>query len=394
MPLLDGRIVSVLLVNYDGFAFRDGEEEQALPGRFRFTLNDLQFDHADGTLNLPLSRVILDQNSAGNLVFHDAGTDWWIESVDGRILNDNFLLRQTHLRAQARELRERREGNRSLKYALIFLAGFAGVFFIGWLLARAAANSLANHAPVAWEEHLTDKVIAEHPKLFIIETNDARIGVVTQLVARLAAALPPAERRYQFRAALIDRPVVNAFALPGGRIFVFTGLLDRVQKPEELAGVLAHEMAHVTQRHGLRKLITGGGPYYVLRLFVSDQQGVLSVISAGSQLLVNQSYSRDVEREADTIGWHYLMAADIDPRGLADFFQLETEGEAATTIPEMFRNHPATSERIAWLDKLWNNSPQKTGFVNLPVVTNNLAEVRNNDRLLRHLNLPAGTRLP
>jgi Zn-dependent protease with chaperone function len=358
--------VSALLVIYDGFAFQEGEEEQALPGRFRFTFGDLQFEHASGTLELPLSRLILDQNSAGNLVFHDAGTGWWIESADGRILNDVFLLRQAHLRAQARELRERREGNRSLKYALIFLAGFAGFFFIGWLLVKAAANSLANHAPVAWEEHLTDKVIAEHPKLFIIETNDARIGVVAQLVARLAAALPPAERRYQFRAALIDRPVVNAFALPGGRIFVFTGLLDRVQKPEELAGVLAHEMAHVTQRHGLRKLIAGGGPYYILRLFVSDQQGVLSAISAGSQLLVNQYYSRDVEHEADTIGWHYLMAANIDPRGLADFFRLQTEGEAATTIPEMFRSHPATSERIASLNRLWEKSERKSGFVQLP----------------------------
>ena len=358
--------MSALLVFYDGFAFRDGEEERALPGRFRFTLGNLQFEHASGTLELPLSRLILDQNSAGNLVFHDAGTGWWIESADERILNDVFLLRQTHLRAQARELRERREGNRSLKYALIFLAGFAGIFFIGWLLVRAAANSLVNHAPVAWEEHLTDTIIAEHPKLFVTDTNDARITVVTQLVARLAAALPPAERHYQFRAVILERYIDNAFALPGGRIFVFKGLLDRVQKPEELAGVLAHEMAHVTQRHGLRKLIASGGPYYVLRLFVSDQQGVLSAISSGSQLLVGQQYSRSMERDADTIGWHYLMAANIDPRGMADFFQLQTEGEAATIIPEMFRSHPANSERIASLNRLWEKSERKSGFVQLP----------------------------
>ena len=360
--------MSSLLVHYDGFAFRAGEEEQALPGHLQFTLGYLRFEHADGTWELPLQRLTLDQTTAGNLVFHDAETGWWVETSDTRVLKDVMMLRQTHLRAQARELRERHEGNRSLKYALIFLAGFAGFFLIGGLLVKAAANSLANEAPVAWEEQLTDKVIAEHPKLFVIDTNDARITVVTQLVARLAAALPPAERHYQFRAVLIDRPEVNAFALPGGRIFVFTGLLDRVQKPGELAGVLAHEMAHVTQRHGLRKLITSGGPYYILRLFVSDQQGVLSVISAGSQLLVSQYYSRDVEREADTIGWHYLVAADIDPRGMVDFFQLLTEGENATGIPQMFRSHPATSERIASLNKLWENSKRKSGFVDLPAV--------------------------
>jgi len=362
--------VSALLIHYEGFAFRDGEEEQALPGHLRFTLNNLQFEYAAGTLELPLSRLTLDENAAGNLVFNDAETGWWIESMDERILKDMFLLRQAHLRTQAREVRERHESHRSLKYALIFLIGFAVIFSASWLLVKGATHILVNHAPVAWEEQLTDKVIAEHPKIFVIDTNDARTAMVTQLVARIAAALPPAEQRYQFRAVLIDRREPNAFALPGGRIFVFTGLLDRVQRPEELAGVLAHEMAHVTHRHGLRKLIAGSGPYYVLHLFISDQQEVLSTISAGSQLLVNEYYSRDVEREADTAGWHYLLAANIDPRGLAGFFQLLTEGENTSLIPEMFRSHPATSERIASLSKLWEKSDRKTGFVVLSAESN------------------------
>lgn len=362
--------MSVPLVNYDGFAFRDGEEEQAIPGRFQFTLANLHFEYASGALDLPLPRLNLDQNSAGNLVFHDAGTGWWIECADERVLKDNFLARQTHLRLRVRDLRQMREGNRSLKYALIFLIGFAGVSLAGWLLAKAAANSLVNHAPIVWEEHLTDKIIAEHPKLFIADTNDARITVVTQLVARLAAVLPPAAQRYQFRVTLIARPAVNAFALPGGRIFVFTGLLDRVQRPEELAGVLAHEMAHVTQRHGLRKFIAGGGPYYALRLFVSNRQGVLSAVSAGSQLLVGLQYSRGMESDADKTGWHYLVAAGIDPRGMADFFREQEGGATEDYIPELFRSHPAASERIAALDKLWENSPHQTNFVVLPAITN------------------------
>ncbi len=363
--MLDGLTVSVSLVNYQGFAFQEGKDDQPLPGHFCFTLNDLRFKHTDGDLTLPLSRLRLDENSAAHLVFHDADTGWWIESADRRILHDVSLLRQTHLRTQARELRERQESNRSLKYALIFLAVFAGVFSVIGLLVKDATHVLVDHAPVAWEEQLTDKVIAEHPKIFVMDTNDARTAMVAQLVARLAAALPPAEQRYQFRAVLLDRREPNAFALPGGRIFVFTGLLDRMQRPEELAGVLAHEMAHVTRRHGLRKLIADSGPYYILRLFISDQQEVLSTISAGSQMLVNQYYSRDVEREADTIGWHYLMAANIDPRGLADFFQLITEGENSDSIPQMFRSHPATDERIASLNKLWEKSDRKTGFVDL-----------------------------
>ena len=356
--------MSAPLISYDGFAFREGEEAQ--PGRIKITLNHLEFEMAAGTLRLPLPHVGLDQNDAGNLVFQDVESGWRVESADRRILRDWFLLRQTHLRAQARAVRVQHESSRSLKYALMFLIIFAAIFTAGWLVVRAATNQLVAHAPIAWEEKLTDKVIKEYPRIFILETNDPRICMVTQIVARIAAALPPAERQYQFRAYLIDRPEANAFALPGGRIFVFTGLLDRIQRPEELAGVLAHEMAHVTHRHGLHKLIVAGGPYYVLKLFVSDQQEVLSVISAGSQLLVTQSYSREIESEADRAGWHYLLNANIDPRGLADFFQLLTEKEAHNDfIPKMLQSHPATDARLAALNQLWARSERKTGFVDL-----------------------------
>lgn len=383
--------MSALLVNYNGFAFRDGEAEPAIPGRFRFTLANLQFEHASGTLELPLSRLSLDQNSAGNLFFNDAGTGWWIESADGRILNDNSLLRQSHLRARARELRKRHEGNRALKFALMFLAAFAGFFLVGWLLVKNAANFIVDHIPVAWEEHLTDKVVAENPKWFVVVTNDEREAIVTQLVARIAATLPPSDRRYQFRVAILDNLNVNAFALPGGRIFVFKGLLHdprkRVQTQEEFAGVLAHEMAHVTQRHGLRKLIAALGPYYALQLFISKQQEFLSTIGAGSQLLVDQQYSRGMESDADTIGWHYLTAANIDPRGLADFLRQPPMFPAGPFEPQIFRSHPATSERLARLDKLWSESQQKTGFVVLTAVTNPpLSDLQ--ERLLRLFNLP------
>lgn len=358
-------LVSTPLIDYDGLAFREGEEEQAIPGRLLLTSVGLQFEHAGGTLEWPLSGLTLDQNPDGNLVFYDAETGWWIQSSDRRILNDVFLLRQTHLRTQAHEVRAQQESRRSLKYALYFLFSFAVIFSAAWLGIKGVENFLADHIPPAWEEQLTDSVIAEYPKIFILETNDPRATMVTRLVARIAATLPAGERQYQFRAALIDRSEANAFALPGGRIFVFTGLLNRVQTPEELAGVLAHEMAHVTHRHGLRKLIAAGGPHYALKLFISDQQEMLSTLSAGSQMLVGQYYSRDVEREADTVGWHYLVAADIDPRGLAGFFELLTEGENADYMPSMFRSHPATSERIASLNKLWTDSDRKTGFVDL-----------------------------
>src|SRR5207247_7384925 len=132
---------------------------------------------------------------------------------------------------------------------------------------------------------------------------------------------------------------------------------------------LAHEMAHVTRRHGLRKIITTTGPYYVLKVFVSDKSGFLSLISHGSQLLVRQSFSRDLEREADEAGWHYLEAENIDPRGLADFLRKLMADRLTQTLEktqlQMLRDHPPTTQRAEHLDQLWKQAKKKHGFAKL-----------------------------
>src|SRR5207244_6412555 len=150
---------------------------------------------------------------------------------------------------------------------------------------------------------------------------------------------------------------------------VTTGLFAAADRPEEIAGVLAHEIAHVIRRHGLRKIITTAGPYYVLKVFVSDKSGFLSLISHGSQLLVRQSFSRDLEREADEAGWHYLEAANIDPRGLADFLRKLMADRLTQTLEksplQMLSDHPPTKERGGHLDQLWKQAKKKHGFAKL-----------------------------
>jgi len=123
--------MNTLQTSYEGFAFREGEEEQALAGRCRLTLSYLEFESAAGNRQWPLTGVVLDENAAGNPVFHDAGTGWWVETTDRRVLADPLLLRHAHLCPRARELRARHEGSRSLQYALIFLIGFVVVFCLG-----------------------------------------------------------------------------------------------------------------------------------------------------------------------------------------------------------------------------------------------------------------------
>jgi beta-barrel assembly-enhancing protease len=373
--------VSAQRLKYEGCAYQTDNENGAVAGRIAFTSNFIEFEHADGVFELPLEHLDPELGAAGGAIFHDSASDWHIESADERVWDDYFLQRNPQLRIRIRDLRARHEGGRTLKFALYFLALFGVIFFVAWAVVAAATRFAIKQTPVTWEEHLTDAVIAEHTNLFVIDTNDVHLPVVTQLVARIAAALPPEDRHYQFRVVVLDHYVVNAFAMPGGRIFVFKGLLYSTEQPEELAGVLAHEMAHVTHRHGLHKLIAAKGPYYALRLFIGKQEGLLSDISSASQLLVGLQYSRSMERDADATGWHYLAAADIDPRGMANFFRHQQHRPDEDYIPELFRTHPATSERIAALDKLWADSPHPTNFVTLPAITN--ADRLDDERLER-----------
>jgi len=173
---------------------------------------------------------------------------------------------------------------------------------------------------------------------------------VGQPLARIShrPALP-----WQFR--IMDSPVVNAFAAPGGYIFVTRGLLAAVNDEAELAGVLAHEIGHVTARHSARNysqsLLAGLGVQ--LGTLVAGSYGELlgPVLEVGTGLLFLK-YSRDDERQADALAVEYASKAGYDANRMADFFttlqRLETlEGGRSGGLPEWFSTHPSPVDREA-----------------------------------------------
>jgi predicted Zn-dependent protease len=180
------------------------------------------------------------------------------------------------------------------------------------------------------------------------------------LGSRLVAAAPDVRVDFEFFA--IRDPAINAFALPGGFVIVNTGLLLSSESESEVASVLAHEIAHVTQRHISRLL---GAQQQVQKLQLPAMAAIVAagmltgradlvagaaaaVQAGGIQAQIN--YTRDFEREADRIGFQTLVASGYDPAAMPSFFekmQRYTRVSDDGTVPSYLRTHPVTTERIA-----------------------------------------------
>jgi len=226
--------------------------------------------------------------------------------------------------------------------------------------------------PASYEKELGERLFAKVKEEVAITNVPAATARLNGIVDRLVP--PGASGGIQFQAHLAEDGMPNAFALPGGHIIVNRGLLQFAQTPEEVAGVLAHEIAHVKLRHGFRKLLATAGHFYALKLLVGERSDLLGLIAAGSELLLRQNFSREYEQEADDAAWRYLMAAQIDPRGLARFLRRvqSPEGKWGALLrlqdklePRALSSHPKMAERIERLEKKWQQTKSKPEFIRL-----------------------------
>jgi len=179
--------------------------------------------------------------------------------------------------------------------------------------------------------------------------------IVVEYVNRVGQNLVRnSDARVPFTIKVIDSDVVNAFALPGGFFYVNSGLILRAQEESELAGVMAHEISHVTARHGTKQATKGElMQLATIPLILLGPGGWVGYgIYEASQLAIPFSYlkfSRDAEREADFLGLQYMYKAGYDPNAYVTFFERiqADEKRQPGTIPKIFSTHPPTPERIA-----------------------------------------------
>lgn len=176
--------------------------------------------------------------------------------------------------------------------------------------------------------------------------------VVTTYVVELGQRLARHSRRKDipYYIQVVDTEVVNAFALPGGYLYVNLGLIRASENESELAGVMGHEIGHVVGKHGAEQLTKQLGFAAVAELVLGKEQSQMEKLVAGIVATgALMKYSRDAEREADGYAVEEMYAAGIDPEGMATFFEklLKLQKTQPSQLGQMFSTHPPTGERIA-----------------------------------------------
>jgi predicted Zn-dependent protease len=208
---------------------------------------------------------------------------------------------------------------------------------------------------------LGDKIAAEVEKNEKVLGDAAIQAYVGEIGARLARMSPRQDVTYKF--TVIDNPeTVNAFALPGGHMYIYTGLMKLCENEAQLASVMAHEIGHVAEHHHGESMTRQMGYEFLLSLILGDSSSTGAEV--GAQLLAawNESrYSRTQENESDRVGMDLLWRAGYKPEAMVTFMEnmLRNEQQQGRARPavKFLSSHPATSERIAQLKFLVQQYP-------------------------------------
>ena len=179
----------------------------------------------------------------------------------------------------------------------------------------------------------------------IVPIKLAAMGAQAQALAAVARQVV-GDDAASYRFHLADDKMVNAFAVPGGDIVVNRGLLTATRSPEELAGVLAHEIQHVALRHSLQGVVRGAGLSLLFAIVIGDASATLA--GQAADRLLGLKFSRDAEREADEHGFGLLLMRGINPHGMVAFFATLAKQGGATPAT-LLSTHPTSAEREAAL---------------------------------------------
>lgn len=332
-----------------------------LVGRGTLVSGRLEVRLHDGrSVGFDLGRVALTHGGA-------TGTMLFLRSIDhgatAAIDHPGFIDSLRHAAGGALDepldafAKSRRSSTRWDRVALGFVLGLT-VLFLGFVLAlprmlRGAVDAI----PTDLDKTIGDAMIGTVAP----DSALAHDPVLDDAVATIVARLEPhvSHDGFVYRTRVLASSDVNAFALPGGQIVVCAGLIARAERPEVVAGVIAHEIAHVTERHAVRGMIGNLGIALGLQVLFGQVDFLPSYAQDGALLAAMRGFSRDEELEADTVGYRTLARAHVDPQAMVEVFRTLAR-IPGTEMPGMLSwlsTHPEHDDRIRNLEDLIRRSP-------------------------------------
>lgn len=172
------------------------------------------------------------------------------------------------------------------------------------------------------------------------------INQVGRIAKKLVPTLERQDLTYHF--AVLDTDEVNAFALPGGYVYVTKGLMKQISNDDELAGVIAHELGHVNKKHSVKQAEKTGIMTAVVALMgLKDETRKYAAAAAVAEYFAAMKFSRDDEYEADKCAVDYTAKAGFNPSGIINFFDKINKDSGMTKVTKYFSTHPPTTDRIA-----------------------------------------------
>ena len=208
-------------------------------------------------------------------------------------------------------------------------------------------------ASITSERELGDEFVKEARRGMPLITDWEVNRLVTEIGQRFVKVLDQPQP-FQYEFFVVSEDSINAFAVPGGKIFVHAGLIARAESEDELAGVIGHEIAHAHAHHSVRQQEKGAAANYasLLGIFLTALNPVLGQAAIAAALSQQLKYQRDFEREADFLGIEYAKKAGFQPGAMLGLLRkiYEEQQINPTSIPPYFQSHPLSGERMANLE--------------------------------------------
>lgn len=222
----------------------------------------------------------------------------------------------------------------ALSCALIGLLAVAYFYILPWF-----AETVADKIPLSIESQLGgtmyENVISQYQK------DDSLTHKVNDFVKEIDF-----KTEYPVEVTVVREDKVNAFALPGGHIVVFDKIISKMKTKEELAALLAHEVAHVHYRHSLKSISRSLSGYLLISLIFNDINGITAVLADNSNMLLNLNYSRNLEKDADEKAMGILQSNGLSLKGFTDLFTLLKKESNDSETLNLLSTHPLTGDRI------------------------------------------------